>query len=161
MSMSIKIGNATPVLPEWKIGDREPPSHVAWEISSDSLRISEAPRNGYIGNDVSMGGSYLSNAIKKAGLTALFFKGETSLMHGWDEGYRVSGIAGLTVRDADEIERALKSWRAFHPDAAPAAYAGTEMAAEDNEILAKLEWFAFWVRWAVTNCRHPAMQWWE
>jgi hypothetical protein len=159
MTMSIKIGNAVPTVPTWKIGARNPPNYLKWDI--EDLVYPErkgAPNHGYAGNFADMGRGYLEDAIEKAGLAAIFWGTPEALMYEWHAGRSEDGLVGLTVKHVEEFERALASYKARNPDAVPGIpWSGG--APDADHALAKLEWLAYWTRWAVTNCRHPALSW--
>ncbi len=160
MTMTIKIGNAVPVVPEWDRDDRDPPRNLQWNVQELVERVEGAPSHGYNGNTVGMGGYYLAGAIKEAGLSGLFWGSDMALMYDWEIGGLPSGVVGLTERHAEELERAVQSYQARNSNAKPGLPWDDAMPGTDH-VLAKIEWFAFWTRWAVTNCRHPALQWSE
>ena len=160
MSTSITIGNAFPKFAEWKLTDREPPTLLKWEVEEVSQYSLGAPTAQSRSSTCCISSGYLTDFVQKAGLSAMFWGTKQGLMYEWHDdslGYQ-DNIVALTVRHADELDRALNTWRIQYPDIKP-KNANAESVTEAEHILAKLEWFAFWVRWAVNNCRHPALEW--
>lgn len=71
------------------------------------------------------------------------------------------GCAALTAAHAATINDALARYKQRHPNAV-ARFVGETGDSADASLadrtLARLEWLAFWVDWAVKNCERPAMQ---
>lgn len=84
---------------------------------------------------------------RATGVYALFFDPRKGLMR------EHPGTASLTKGHAKEIAAALARYRANHPDAQPTF----ESADEHDHHLARLIWLDWWVRWALANCRQPAI----
>ena len=63
------------------------------------------------------------------------------------------GTVRLTGRHARTIRNALRAYRAACPGASPTFLSGS---ATDHH-LARLEWLAWWVDWALANCKVPAI----
>jgi len=111
---------------------------------------------------------------REAGLEELFYGS------GWDRGARQytscsdsfhrerpllnehPGAAPITRADADFVEAALAAYLAKNPDAKP----GFPMdmmgdpipdAEKLSPTLGRLQWLAYWMRWAVDNCKHPVL----
>jgi hypothetical protein len=62
------------------------------------------------------------------------------------------GTVRLTKQHARIVRTALKAYRAKHPTATPRFCASTADA-----HLARLEWLAWWIDWALATCKIPAI----
>lgn len=102
--------------------------------------------------------------LRNVGLYDMFIDKEEGLMRDHP------GCKPITVTHVEDIEAALKAYKAAHPDAVPMFVVRRE--GEDfiehlrrserehipsNGWLLRLEWLAWWCRWAVTNCENPAI----
>ena len=62
------------------------------------------------------------------------------------------GTVQLTKKHAQEIHRALGRYTLKYPNAE-----STFLGGERDKNLARLEWLVWWVDWALTNCKRPAI----
>lgn len=73
------------------------------------------------------------------------------------------GAFPITGKDATYVEAALAAYRAANPNAKAGFQRDVDGSpvpdADDNTnaTLARLEWLAFWLRWAVDNCKRPVV----
>ena len=92
---------------------------------------------------------------EETGLDGLFYDEDEGLLA------HHPGCAALTTEDVSAINDALTKHKAAHPSAV-ARFVGESGDSSDastaDKTLARLEWLAFWVDWAVKNCERPAMQ---
>ena len=73
------------------------------------------------------------------------------------------GAAPITEADAVYVENALAAYRKEHPTAVAGFGVGLmgealpEADPNCDATLARLEWLAFWMRWAIANCERPVV----
>lgn len=71
------------------------------------------------------------------------------------------GAAPIYEADAAFVEKALASHKEKNPDAKPGFSDGWTGPIPGKEgldpTLARLEWLAYWMRWAVDNCKQPVL----
>lgn len=120
-------------------------------------RTAEGAPN-FPGDDVGAGGgvnerwpSYSAWAefLRQVGLYELFMNDEDGLMRDHP------GCKPITDAHVQQIESALKSYKAAHPNAVPMFNAALPIP--ENGWLLRLGWLAWWCRWAVDNCENPAI----
>lgn len=162
MGYTVLIGNAVPARVNRNTHQYE------WTVKRIKCRDApESPAEG-LGRANEAWPSYSwPDFCKKHGLHELFYDDDVGLFRPHP------GCALLRRRHAVTFEKALKSFRKQHPDAV-AGYE-RELPGESysefisrittnptvgphSGALARLEWFAWWVRWAVEKCERPAME---
>lgn len=157
MGFDFKIGNAVPVYPG------EEADNFGWTVASathpDAPAIDHDAPWSVRGNHRSPSYTVWHDFSRTVGLEHLFNKIDGSapeLIPAYP------GVAPLTRAHADEIDAALNAFRVAHPNAVPrfsAALMGNgDDISEHDAHLARLVWLAWWVRWAVENCEHPAIE---
>lgn len=154
MGYDFTIGNAIPVFPSadhdgfgWTVAEATHPDAPA--IPHD------APWSIH-GNRRSPSYTVWSDFATAVGLDDLFNGRHPPLIPSYP------GVAPLTRAIADRFDAALVSYRARYPQAVPRFSAsllgdGNEIGEQDAH-LARLIWLAWWTRWAVENCEHPAIE---
>ncbi len=166
MGYDIVIGNAVPHFDWDACGDTRPLAE--WQVERETLP--NAPNSDDAGQSNLRSPSYTSweDFLRKVGLHGLFFDGYEGLMS------QHPGTAKLTKEHAEGIEAAAAKWRAANPDAQPRyceCMACDPWIARQRQpppphdsnasgTAVRLVWLEFWVRWAVDNCEHPAIQNW-
>lgn len=95
------------------------------------------------------------------GLRPLFFAPDTGLMR------EHPGCQPLHSSHLATVRAALDRWRTQHPDAAPGwcSCAKCDQWTDDKEAAhaeldgdyARLLWLEWWMDWAITNCKMPAI----
>lgn len=157
MGYTLHIGNAIPAEPD--------PDDDAfrWEIAPLSAIVPEAPR---APNDTNPGAPFRwpsysawADFCDAVGLRDLFYNRESGLLRSHP------GIVRLNAGHRATIDAALTRYRERHPDAV-AQFTGASLFPPfeapspgdmANAHLARLEWLAFWVGWALDNCERPAL----
>jgi len=91
------------------------------------------------------GYSQWGDFCKTVGLTNLFYQEEKGLMS------QHPGTVLLTDSHHKKIKHALTKWRKSNPDTNPGWGKG------QDQMLARLIWLEWWVKWALDNCKMPAM----
>lgn len=92
------------------------------------------------------GYSVWDNFLIAVGLKNMFMMPQIGLMHqhpGWSK---------ILPMHLTRIEEALAEWKAKYPEAVP-QFETTEADA----ALLRLEWLAWWFKWALDNCKMPAI----
>jgi hypothetical protein len=149
MAYTIKIGNAVPHV----YRDDGVASEFGWIVEDATHH--EAPlataEHDASGRSNSRLPSYVGfhDLCDRHGLAPMFF-GEDGLMR------QHPGIAPLCGHHLAQIERSIARLRSAHPHAVPRLADKDESTA--NADLFKLEWYSFWIRWALENCENPAIQ---
>lgn len=151
MGYTLTIGNARPAKPD------ADDTGYRWEIAPLAAPVPDAPRHP---NDTNPGAPFRwpsysawADFTRATGLDDLFYSRDGGLLASHP------GIARLTAAHRATIDAALVAYRAAHPGAVAgfsADYGDTDPASLVNAQLARLEWLAFWVGWALGNCEHPA-----
>lgn len=160
MGYTLTIGNAVPRPPDPADGDE---GTFGWGVASAThpdapAGVNDAnPRANYRWPSYST----WSDFARAVGLYELFFDKEIGLIRAHP------GIVPLLPKHRTEIDAALARWRAMHPDAVPRfadPLPGHPFGVVPhpmngpNATLARLEWLAWWVGWALDNCEHPAFE---
>lgn len=108
------------------------------------------------------GYSQWADFLRDVGLYSLFLDRESgrALMQNHP------GCTMLTRADHEQIAAALDRWRTKHPGKVPgwdptlkgmAAVTGEGADPKYDGNLARLIWLEWWVRWALANCKTPAI----
>lgn len=141
VSYTIKIGQA--VLE--KLGD-------TFDVTVRSVGLDDAPA--FDGDDGSQkhnvrspGYAQWDNFVRSVGLHAFFHDREHGLMR------EHPGTFRLRKKHLRRVEKALAEHKLKHPTAIP-MIGGT---LEDGALV-RLEWLAWWFKWALENCSKPAMR---
>lgn len=157
MGYTLTIGEAKPCPPD---PSDEPGGSFTWDV--DEMSHDDAPR---APNDANPGANFRwpsygvwADFARDVGLYDMLIDrdGEGTLMP------RHPGIAPLYPWHRDRVSAALADFRAKHP-AAVARFSDNPMGGDAdpmagaNASLARLEWLDWWIRWAIDNCKHPAM----
>ncbi|SRR6266851_5653437 len=100
------------------------------------------------GNDRHPGYGQWSSFLAMAGLHSLFFNKKHGLMR------EHPGHAELKSWHAEEIARALSSFKERYPHATPHFDDG---AMPEDANLARLIWLDWWVKWALEHCEHAGI----
>lgn len=90
--------------------------------------------------------SRMSDFADKTGTKKLFYDED----HGLIEPH--PGCRKITIEHLEVIQEALNKWKLAHPDAVQ----GGNFS--EDEVLERLIWFDFWMRWALINCSVPAIE---
>jgi len=153
MGYNIEIGNAVPYAKEGRFG---------WRVEHIKLDYAPTfPNDWLTGKSNSRSPSYSgwSDFCRLTGLYDLFFEEYEGLMH------RHPGIVPLTKEHHANIKAALEKFQAQHPYTIPGCkgYPDDEDAEpfdgdEYSYNLARLIWLEWWMRWALDNCEHPAIE---
>lgn len=157
MSYDIYIGEATLDLGYVEVGD-EP------TVSVIEAHCSDAPT--FAGDDMTGDGnsrhpSYTGwdDFVRDVGLHDLFFDKNRGLMREHPGTFLLGDIHAQEIKEAlDEYRerhrgavagftRNMTNWHSGAPEDRPGV----------NPQLARLEWLAYWVQWAVDNCRFPVI----
>lgn len=161
MGYTLKIGNAKPVKPD---PSDAPGGSFGWDV--ESIILPNAPA---APNDANPHANYRwpsysvwAGFAREVGLSDLFFDKNM-------DGVLLDshpGVAPLYPWHREQIDAALVAYKAKHPEAvarfAAPVHGGHPFAVEDephaaeNGTLARLEWLAWWVGWALDNCENPA-----
>lgn len=86
-----------------------------------------------------------SGALRDAGLESVFFS----------DGHLIGGHPGVrlvTKELVSEVDAALQAWKVSHP-ASVATFNGENA---DN-VLCRLIWLDYWLKWAFANCETPVI----
>ena len=154
MGYNIKIGNAEPLAEEGRF---------LWRI--EEIELDEAPS--FINDDVTGQSncrcpSYSGWAgfCQETGLHELFLEPWSGLMS------EHPGIVPITEEHHTKISKALDKFNNEHPTTTPGF--GHEPHNPHSKpwdgidphsgCLARLIWLEWWFRWALDNCKHPAIQ---
>lgn len=138
----------------------------AYETSTPDLRVNrfeqdDAPE--FVNDELTGKGnhrhpSYIGwgDFARETGLYDLFFDTETGIMRDHP------GVQVLRPRHHERIAAALATWRARYPAAQPGFGGWTDeetpaWVTDEGASLARLIWLEWWVRWALENCRVPAI----
>ncbi len=156
MGYSIYIGEAVPEgLSDYDEEDR--PTEPRFEVHSVSQDDAPTfPQDEMTGKSNGRHPSYSAwcNFAKIVGLDAFFDK-STGVMR------EHPGCFYLTQEHADAVTMALEKFRRAKPNAVPrfsnTFSGGTATATDEDASLARLIWLEWWVRWAVKNCKRPAI----
>lgn len=150
MGYNIKIGNAVPhVYREdgeatefgWLVEDATHPEAPQSEPNSgDASGDTNGRYPGYIG---------FAELMDRHGLRDLFTDKNGGLFRNHP------GIEPLHKHHLLAFEQAIAKHRHKYPNAVP--HLGPDGEPMENVDLFKLEWYAFWMRWALTNCENPAI----
>lgn len=108
------------------------------------------------GNSRHPGYSQWARACEDMGLSALFFDKERGLMRNHP------GAFLLTWEHHAEVAAALDRHMTLHPDTVPGFqewdFRGHQpVGPEYDAIKARLIWLEWWMRWALENCKVPAI----
>lgn len=154
MGYTIRIGNATPKPPDprhapggsfdWKVGEVQLPDAPCAPNDPNGWRNYRWPSY-----------SVWADFARDVGLYDMLIDGNAdgTLMPSHP------GIAPLYPWHKEQIDAALARYRQAHPNAVPKfTNEPGDRADEINGHLARLEWLAWWVSWALTNCKHPALE---
>lgn len=155
MSYSIHIGNAVVETDEEELDARYVVERVSlpdapqWPNPTDE-EGKEIPFMGDISGDTNgrhPGYSSMANWARAVGLYDLFLgeDGRGGLLHPHP------GCQRLTPEILAEVSGARARWEAMHPGAKPGWREG------EDPTLAKLVWYEWWMKWALDNCRIPAI----
>lgn len=159
MGYSFTIGNA---YPEIDMDELEAYIDVE-EVSDAEGKALGAPLTVYEDHSNSSGGSYIwwGNFFRRHGLDHLFFAGQAGYQKSlWvgPSGEQHRGLCGsmpccskITMDHVRTFEAALKSY------ASRARPMGAHEGSKADQDLRRLEYLAFWSRWAIENCRYPAI----
>lgn len=145
MGYSIYIGEATIFTEEDEIwvGVKkiEHPDAPYWESSGGFPDASEKTNGRHP--------SYTQfvDFCRSTGLANLFFDEDYGLLRDHP------GIKRIYPHHLEEISRARKRWEELHPNAVP----GWNVDKGEDPILARLIWYEWWFRWALENCKLPAI----
>jgi hypothetical protein len=156
---SITIGNAVPMHSKDEYG-----LYAGWEVGGEAHDGAPVfPNDDMTGNSNGRSPSYTawSESMRALGLYALFFDDVE------DEGlFRPHpGCALLTSEIAERITTAVAAYRATTTK--PAGCSGWKLVdghpvypdeGKYDDVLMRGEWLAYWVNWAVANCKTPAIQ---
>lgn len=167
MGWDIFIGNAEP---RFNPADEHGPGSFQWVVERVNREDAPTfPNDEVTGNGNGRHPSYSAwnGTLRRAGLTELFFDNYTGLM-----GHH-PGIFHILPAHVEAVEAALSRFKEKHPRARPRFGGGPpkqfapnmvmisddmgEGASEEDAMLARLEWLAWWMRWAVENCERPAI----
>ena len=159
MSYDIYIGNAV-LHSEWS------DDYQAAEWAVESTTHPDAPFKPDLtqsGNSCHPGYSQWADAMRAVGLYELWFKPWEGLLS------EHPGCKRLTREHLDAVEDARKAYSAQHPTERPGCcecaecqrpFAGKNPPPHDptlNFNMLRLDWMAFWMRWALENCERPAV----
>jgi len=158
MSYDIYIGNAE--LEEFNPDDDE---CNTVRVHVDQLNNKDAPvfPNDEMtgdGNDRHPGYNGWATFCEDSGLEKLFFDEETGLMR------QHPGVFHITKNDLAVVQEKLELWKSSHPNAVP-GFGGMNWSdgtvKEPNKydpVLARLIWLEWWMRYALKNCKTPAIE---
>lgn len=157
MGYNIYIGNATPF---WEATEGE--ERMGWRVEpAKSDDAPTFPNDGMTANTNSRYPSYTGwdNFCHAAGIHPLFYDQYEGLLR------EHSGIQILTKKHHLIVKGALESFKIQHPTTVP-GFKGEPLSGEVepfagdefSHTLARLIWLEWWMRWALGNCEHPAVQ---
>ena len=159
MGYNIRIGNAV-LDSNWDADDCDEP-WARWYV--ERATTPAAPNSMDSGQSNGRDPSYTAWAdfARATGLHDFFYDRDVGKMR------QHPGCIKLSLEDIETVDTALKLYREAHPEAvadfcqcATCSYSPTvtiphNLNADGN--LVRLEWLAFWVRWAVENCERPGI----
>ena len=154
MGFDFTIGNATPTYPN------EDGDNFGWTVERathpDAPAIPNDAPWSVRGNHRSPSYNVWHDFAESVGVADLFNGRNPPLIPSYP------GVAPLTREHADRFDAALVAFRAHHPSAIPRFSADMMGHGEDigphDAHLARLVWLAWWTRWAVESCEHPAIE---
>lgn len=164
MGYSLTFGNA---IPRYPIPGDDPT--FGWDVEAAPTDLPEAPR---APNDMNPGSPFRwpsytvwHTFAKLAGpeVYALFYSTPEG-RHSYEADLMPDHPAVAAIREehAAIFARAVIDFRARHPDAVPRFSSDIMGHSGDATVydaaLARLEWLAFWSRWVLDNCEHPALE---
>lgn len=151
MSYDIYIGEAKPEYPsvdngwrfDWVVERTSHPDAPSWDCKPDEFGAVDISGKT---NGRHPGYSQMTGFCIEARLTNLFFEGDNALMG------QHPGIVPLLPEHIEKITKARQDWEDNHPHAIPG------WNEDEDPILARLIWYEWWMKWAVKNCDHPAVE---
>ena len=147
MGYDITIGEARMQFPEASEAEEGvEPRIIAARTTHPDAPVFEGDGLTGNGNDRHPSYSGWSNFCGAAGLSDFFFDKSVGLMR------EHPGVAMLTQTHHARVLGALIGYRERNPGAVP-GFGGS-----GDGTLARLVWLEWWVRWALANCKVPAMR---